>query len=397
MQAMPWRPDALNPEAFQTLSTTLNALADGVTLADADGRIIYSNTEADRILGVMATAAPAEEWASHYGVFLPDGETPFPAMDYPLVRALRGESTDNVEMVIRNAANQDPVLIAVTGRPVRDREGHITGAAVVFRDVTAARAAEADRLRTLATLQDALRVKDEVTGFLVHDLKSPLTAVLTLSELLLQDVRPNSNEAAMVEEILLSTRTLHRMVMNLLDIQIARDGRLEVESRVVPVDGLIEEVVSTMKSRARFSDMSIEVSRASPAPEFVGDAELTRRMLVNLVDNSIKFGSKGGRICIDWSGQVDGVVRIRVRDHGPGVPQELREAIFGNPAKVDRTGGLRAHGSHGLGLQFCKLAADVQEGRVWVEDNDPHGACFVVELPRPLSMTSGVRSRQAGV
>jgi len=380
---MPWRPDALNPEAFLTLSSALNALAEGVTLADAEGRILYSNTEADRILGVMATNAPAEEWASHYGVFLPDGETPFPEDAYPLVRALQGESTDDVEMLIQNAANQSPVLIAVTGRPVRDREGNITGAAVVFRDITAEREAEGERLRTLAAFEDALRVKDEVTGFLVHDLKSPLTAVLSLSELLLQDIRKNSPEAEIVQEILTSTRTLHRMVMNLLDIQIAQDGRLEVESRVVPVDGLIEEVVSTMQSRARLSDMSIEVSRTSPAPEFVGDAELTRRMLVNLVDNSIKFGSKGGRICIDWSRKERGVVRIRVRDHGPGVPHELREAIFGDPTKVDRTRGLRAHGSHGLGLQFCKLAADVQAGRVWVEDNDPQGACFVVELPRP--------------
>jgi len=379
---MPWRPNALNPEAFLTLSATLNALGDGVTLADAEGRILYSNTEADRILGVAATDAPAEEWASHYGTFLPDGVTPFPAEDYPLLRALRGENTNDVEMVIRNAANPAPVLIAVTGRPVRDREENISGAAVVFRDVTAERAAEHDRLRTLAALQDALRVKDEVTGFLVHDLKSPLTAVLSLSELLLDDVRPDSPEGEIVQEILIATRTLHRMVMNLLDIRTAKDGRLEVESRVVPVDDLIEEVVKSMQSRASLSEMSIEVTRKSPAPQFLGDPELTRRMLVNLVDNSIKFGSKGGRICMDWSRTPNGVVRIRVRDHGPRVPQELREAIFGDPTQVDRTAGIRAHGSHGLGLQFCKLAADVQEGRVWVEDNPPRGACFVVELPR---------------
>jgi len=378
---MPWRPNALNPEAFQTLSSTLNALGDGVTLADAEGRILYSNTEADRILGIAATDAPAEEWASHYGVYLPDGETPFPAEDYPLMRALRGERTDGVEMVIRNAANPSPVLIAVTGRPVRDREENISGAAVVFRDITADRAAEDDRLRTLAALQDALRVKDEVTGFLVHDLKSPLTAVLTLSEILLDDVPADSPEAEMVQEILVSTRTLHRMVMNLLDIKTAHDGRLEVESRTVPVDSLIEEVVKSMRTRARLADMSIEVSSTSPAPEFRGDPELTRRMLVNLVDNSIKFGSKGGRIWIDWSENRNGLVHIRVRDHGPGVPQELREAIFGDPAFVDRNDGIRAHGSHGLGLQFCRLAADVQKGRVWVEDNPPRGACFVVELP----------------
>jgi len=378
---MPSRPNALNPEAFQTLSSTLNALADGVTLADSEGRILYSNTEADRILGVVATDAPAEEWASHYGIFLPDGETPFPAEDYPLMRALRGENTDDVEMVIRNAAHPSPVLITVTGRPVRDLEENTSGAAVVFRDVTAERAAEHDRLRTLAALQDALRVKDEVTGFLVHDLKSPLTAVLTLSELLLDDVEADSPEAEIVQEILVSTRTLHRMVMNLLDVRTAQDGRLEVESRTVPVDGLIEEVVKSMRTRARLAHMSIEVSGMSPPAEFQGDPELTRRMLVNIVDNSIKFGSKGGRIWIHWSANRNGVVHIRVRDHGPGVPQELREAIFGDPTHVDRNAGVRAHGSHGLGLQFCKLAADVQKGRVWVEDNPPRGACFVVELP----------------
>ena len=72
------------------LYAVLNSLGEGVTLADSDGRIFFSNAEADWILGVAATDAPPEEWAGYYGVFLPDGETPFPTEQYPLVRALKG-------------------------------------------------------------------------------------------------------------------------------------------------------------------------------------------------------------------------------------------------------------------------------------------------------------------
>ncbi|HMJ13874.1 MAG TPA: EAL domain-containing protein, partial [Polyangiaceae bacterium] len=125
----------------------LDSLGDGVVLVNAERRIVFSNKAAERILGVGASDADPETWAEHYGVFLPDGAAKFPVNEYPLMRALSGEATDDVEMLIRNPELPDAVLIFVTGRPLRDPNQQIVGASVVFRDVTALRKAERELLR----------------------------------------------------------------------------------------------------------------------------------------------------------------------------------------------------------------------------------------------------------
>lgn len=112
-----------------------DSLGDGVTIADENGRIVYSNKAADRILGIGATDAAPDEWAGHYGVFVPDGSAPFPTAQYPLVRALHGEETNDVQMLIRNVNVPQGALISATGRPLRGDGGRIEGASVVFREV----------------------------------------------------------------------------------------------------------------------------------------------------------------------------------------------------------------------------------------------------------------------
>lgn len=135
----------------------LDALGDGVTFADERGHIVFSNKAADRILGVAATDLPPAEWSAHYGVFLPDGSGPFPSDEYPLVRALRGEETTGVQMLIRNEMHPAGVLITATGRPMRDENGRIAGASVVFRRVADGSAALAALRAELESLRRELQ------------------------------------------------------------------------------------------------------------------------------------------------------------------------------------------------------------------------------------------------
>lgn len=114
----------------------VHAFGFGCVSSIGDGTIVLSNAAPDRILGVPATDRPPEEWAEHYGVFLSDGETAFPTDEYPLVRALRNEPTDDVEMLVRNPNRPEGALISIAGRPLRSAESEVVGAVVVFRDVT---------------------------------------------------------------------------------------------------------------------------------------------------------------------------------------------------------------------------------------------------------------------
>lgn len=375
------RPARLETRESLPVKAALDAMGEGITLVDRDGRMYYSNPASRRILGRGPTDRPAEEWADFYGVFLPDGQTPFPPDRYPLIRALAGEPTDDVEMIIRNPSRSDPVRIAATGRPIRSGGEGVAGAAVVFRDVTRVWEAERDLRDAVERVEEVVRDRDELTRFLVHDLKSPMTSILALCDLLLESEEPGTDRFEMLRQISDSTRTLHRMTLNLLDVQTAEAGRLDPRSEPVELASVVEEVVDVLAGRARLLEMQIGVSNGSSITHVLGDRELLRRVLVNLVDNCIKYGPRGGRVEVDWTAGAEGRVLIRVKDEGPGVPRDLREEIFAEYGAVERNRVARDEGSHGLGLRFCQLAVAEQEGRIWVDDNTPRGACFCVELP----------------
>ncbi|MGH9369746.1 MAG: ATP-binding protein [Thermoanaerobaculia bacterium] len=129
-------------EARGRLASILDSVGEGVVVADRDGKFVVFNPAAERIIGLGAIATDPADWPSTYGVFRPDTVTPFPAEELPLVRAIHGESPDDVEMFIRNPRVPDGVSISVSGRPIHDGQGAIGGGVVVFRDITERKRAE---------------------------------------------------------------------------------------------------------------------------------------------------------------------------------------------------------------------------------------------------------------
>lgn len=358
------------PDVFSRLDlyTVLHSLPDGVTLANAEGRIVFSNAAADRILGTgAALEASPDEWASHYGVFLPDGETPFPTDRYPLVRAVNGEATRDVEMLVRNPAIPEGALISVSGRPLLDSDGAPIGAAVVFRDIT--------QLRRIQSL------KDELTAFIVHDLKSPLTTIIATCDLIATE---HGDDTTLIQDVLSvrnAAQRVNRMVLDLLDTQMAEDGALEPARSHIDLVGLLREVRDAALGRMGARDRHRVLVGGAQGLSVHADGDLLFRALVNLVDNCVKYGPDDGRIWIEAAPTENGMTSIAVRDEGPGVPGHLRDRIFEKYAKVEREEGYRSRDSRGLGLRFCRVVVEAHGGRIWVEDAEPTGARFCLELP----------------
>lgn len=117
------------------LHAILDSIGDGVGVVDSSGEFLLHNRAAKDLLGLDDVPDP-DTWQEHYGLFLPDGTTPFPTEELPLVRAMRGESTDGVDMVLRNPARPDGATISVTGRPLAAAAGVPGGAVAIFRDIT---------------------------------------------------------------------------------------------------------------------------------------------------------------------------------------------------------------------------------------------------------------------
>ena len=133
--------DALRRQT-RILHSILDSMADGVCVADRQGKFILFNRAAERIMGIGLSDAPPEQWSQQYRCYLPDGITPFPPEDLPLARAIRGEEADGVEILIRNADLPEDPLLSVNGRPFKDDDGVLQGGSVVFRDITGQKRAE---------------------------------------------------------------------------------------------------------------------------------------------------------------------------------------------------------------------------------------------------------------
>ena len=127
----------------QLTETVFNSISDGVVVADEAGNFLLVNPSAEQIVGMGPTDTPSDQWSETYGTFYPDKVTPFPNEELPLVHAMQGRVTDEVDLFIRNSENPDGCFINVTGRPLQDERNSVRGGVIVFRDVTKAKSTEA--------------------------------------------------------------------------------------------------------------------------------------------------------------------------------------------------------------------------------------------------------------
>ncbi len=134
--------DAETKRQKELLQLILGSIADGVVVADANGKFLLFNAAAEQVLGIGATETTPDKWSDRYGVYLPDTVTQYSPDQLPLVRAMQGENVDGVELFIRNPQVPEGRLLSISGRPLKRADGALQGGVVVFHDITERKRAE---------------------------------------------------------------------------------------------------------------------------------------------------------------------------------------------------------------------------------------------------------------
>ncbi len=227
---------------------------------------------------------------------------------------------------------------------------------------------------------DVLRLqlqKERLTTFVVHDLKNHVNAMDLHAQLLLRDPALTDDARESAAQIRSSARQLGRMILNLLDISRADEGKLVVKRADFDLEGLVQAVAGELQAMA--SDRAVALEFALTTPRLRADEDLLRRTLANLIENAIRHAPKNSFVRIA-SRRKPGLTQLSVTDSGTGVPPALRDKIFDPFVQLEATNRPITRSGRGLGLTFCKFAVEAHGGGIWVEDANP-GAAFVLSIP----------------
>ena len=218
--------------------------------------------------------------------------------------------------------------------------------------------------------------RDDMVNMFVHDMRSPLTVIMANLTMLREDVGDQPEFAEHADAALVETMRVNRMANNLLDISRLEAARLPLQRTSTDVAQVARNVTRALA--ALDPTRQIEVRARMPVV-CECDADLVRRIIENLVSNAIKHTARGGHVLVEVSSE-PACVHIAVQDDGEGIPKQSRDRIFERYYAIAINTSAGTH-SVGLGLAFCRLAAAAHGGKIWVEDVEPRGSRFVVELP----------------
>jgi two-component system phosphate regulon sensor histidine kinase PhoR len=329
-------------------------VGDGVFLVDRDGVVRLWNAAAEAITGLRPDAICNRTAAA----VIPGW--PAVAARIPVARR-PGEIDDE--------SSAETVPLEIEGREVWLSIAGVTlpdGIVYAFRDVTRERRLEELRAQFVATIS--------------HELRTPLASLHGAAMTLLERERELTGQTrqALLDMIGVQSKRLADLVEEIL-----LTGQLDSGSfRVVTEPFDVEELVWTVAATARLrvsDDTTIDVSIPAVLPKVAGDAERTRQVLTNLVDNAIKYSPHGGAIELGVDAG-DGYARFTVRDEGLGIPLVEQKRIFEKFYRLDPD-HRRGIGGSGLGLYISRELVRTMNGRIWVESDPGKGATFTFELP----------------
>ena len=232
-----------------------------------------------------------------------------------------------------------------------------------------------------ARLREVDQLKSDFLGNVSHELRTPLAAVKGYVDNLLDGVAGPLQDKPRhyLGRVRDNADRLGRMVSDLLDLTRIEAGKIELAPQALSVADLVTDALDGLRHVA--DQRRVGVSADLPAcPAVWADPDRLHQVLTNLLVNAVKWSPPGGQVSVTAAGEPAGLVRLTVRDTGPGIPAAERERVFDKFYQVGRVEGGRPPGT-GLGLTIARHLVELHGGRIWVEDAPGGGAAFVVLLP----------------
>lgn len=236
-------------------------------------------------------------------------------------------------------------------------------------------------------LQHQLQFKDQIISMLAHDLRNPLTATSIALETLEMGYNATDNATSRLTPALTlqllkhartQTRAIDRMITDILQAARGTGAELQIRPQKLNLAGLCLDVIAYMNERLKAKSLKLEKDIPSDLPTVLADEERIRQVLINLLDNAIKYTPIGGTIQLSALHRTTQKIQISVCDNGPGIPTENQERIFEEHYRLKRD---EDKDGYGIGLSLCQRIIRAHYGRIWVDSTTNQGSCFHFTLP----------------
>ncbi|MBI4346636.1 MAG: HAMP domain-containing histidine kinase [Elusimicrobia bacterium] len=342
-----------SPAVLEAWTALFEELSDGVCVSDSDFRILYLNRAARDIMRLDERPRRGVTICELASVALPTAQIGRCAAKCPLREEPRLDAS---------TVRIDGVRIRCLATPRALGNLHLT----LFEDTRAE-----DELR---------RHQEDWRDMVAHDLRTPLTPILATLILLLENPGLGASDRRLVEISIGSARRMLDLLTLYLDVAKLSAGLMPVRLERVPVERLAREAAEEHAALIRQKRQSLRFG----VPESLqakADPDLLSRVLENLLSNAVKFAPEDGTIEIVGERSGD-LVRVSVRDSGPGIRPEAQERLFDRFYQAEARRQGRTQGT-GLGLAFCREAVEAMGGRIHVHSELGSGSEFTVVLPRP--------------
>jgi two-component system, OmpR family, clock-associated histidine kinase SasA len=236
-------------------------------------------------------------------------------------------------------------------------------------------------------LNEQLQFKDRVIAMLAHDLRNPLTAAAIAIETLQNNFNLDKGEFErltpglalhLFKQARSQTKIMGKMIVDLLQVGRGTDRELLIQPERTNLNRLCFEALDELGDRFSAKSLQIDTDIPKDLPRVYADPERIRQVIINLLDNAIKYTPEGGKISICGLHRTTQKVQFSISDSGLGIPEAKRDRIFENHYRLERD---ESKEGYGIGLCLCQRIIRAHYGQIWVDESPSGGAAFHFTLP----------------
>lgn len=364
-------------EAKAKDEAVLASIGDAVMACDKDGRVVLFNRVAETLTGFSVKEAIGKHY-KHSIKFVRevDGK---PSNDFIAESLKTGQKAYMVNHTFLIRKDGFKIPVADSAAPIRGIDGVLIGCVIVFRDVTHER--------------DVDKAKTEFVSLTSHQLKTPLTAIKWITEMLLNNKKGKLTEEqkGYLDDIRSENEQMIKLINALLDVSRLGLGTFAITPTLVNVNLLLRGIINELKPQIIANKLRLREKYIRQKLETFTDANLLRIILQNLLTNAISYTPEGGRIDVEISSKHKGEIfgkRIvaensvvfMIADTGCGIPKQQQSKIFTKLFRADNARKVNVHGT-GLGLYIIKSIIDKLGGAIWFTSKENKGTTFYVVVP----------------